>query len=53
MEQRQPDREARIGVSLLLGLAAFVFIALVSFYFHSSAPQMTSGIRDNIASTTR
>jgi hypothetical protein len=52
MEQ-QPDREARIGASLLLGLAAFMLIALASFYFHSPAPQMTSGIRDSIVSTTR
>ena len=51
MEQDQ-DRERRIGVALLLGLAAFVLVALASFYFEQPRQQLSS-IRENITSSTR
>jgi hypothetical protein len=52
MEPHQ-DRERHIGAGILLGLAAFVLVALVSFYFEKPPPEHTSSIRDNIASTAR
>lgn len=52
MEPHQ-DREKSIGAGILLGLAVFVLVALVSFYFEKPPPQHTSSIRDNIASTAR
>jgi hypothetical protein len=52
MEQHD-DREIRIGAGLLTGLAAFILVALVSFYFQKPAPEMSTSIRDNIASTVR
>ena len=53
MEQ-QPDREARIGVLASFWASwPFMLVALVSFYFQKSAPDLTAGIRDNIASTPR
>ena len=42
MDQHQ-DREAHIGIGLLLGLAVFVLIALGSFYFHPSAEDTVVG----------
>lgn len=51
--QPHQDRETRIGAGILLGLAAFVLIALLSFYFERPAPELTGSIRDNIASTAR
>ena len=51
--KQQQDRETRIGAGILLGLAAFMLVALVSFYFERPAPELSSSIRDNYASTTR
>ena len=51
MEQDQ-DRERRIGVAILLGLAVFVLVALAGSYFQHPTSEL-SGIRSNIASTTR
>lgn len=50
--EEQRDREARIGTGLVLGLVAFILIALLSAYFHHPH-QLTTSIRDNIASTAR
>lgn len=52
MEQHE-DREARIGAGLLIGLAIFMLVALASFYFQKPVPEMSTSIRDNIASTVR
>lgn len=52
MEQ-QRDREARIGTGLVLGLVVFILIALLSAYFQKPPHQLTTSIRDNIASTAR
>lgn len=52
MEQRG-NRETRIGAGLVIGLVAFVSIALVSFYFQKPAPHLSTGIQHNIATTTR
>jgi hypothetical protein len=52
MEQHD-DRETRIGVGLLMGLALFTLVALASFYFQKPVPELSTSIRDNIASTTR
>ena len=52
MEQ-QYDRERRIGAGLIIGLVAFVLVALVSFYFEKPAQHHSTAIRDNLASTTR
>jgi hypothetical protein len=52
MEQQQ-DREARIGVGLVVGMALFALIALASFYFQKPAPDLSASIRDNIAFTPR
>jgi hypothetical protein len=51
MEQDE-DREQRIGVAILLGLAVFVLVALAGSYFQHPSNEL-SGIRSNIASTTR
>jgi hypothetical protein len=51
MEQDE-NRERRIGAVILLGLALFVLVALASAYFKPAASEV-SGIRGNIASTTR
>ena len=50
--EEQRDREARIGTGLVLGLVAFILIALLSAYFQQPH-QLTTSIRDNIASTAR
>jgi hypothetical protein len=50
MEQRY-DREHRIGAGLVIGLAAFVLIALASFYFDK--PGQHHVMRDNIAFSVR
>lgn len=47
------DKEARIGAGLMPGLAASILIALLSFYFRIPPQQVSTGIRDNIASNTR
>jgi hypothetical protein len=53
MEQ-QYEREQRIGAGLVIGLVAFVLIALASFYFEKPPVQHHStAIRDNIASIAR
>jgi hypothetical protein len=52
MEQHD-DRERRIGAVILLGLAAFMLLALASFYFQQPPGHQLSSIRGNIASTTR
>lgn len=52
MEQDE-DRETRIGAGLLIGLAVFMLVALASFYFQKPAPELSTSIRDNIASTVR
>ena len=46
--EHDPDREARIGVGLLFGLAVFALIALASFYLGPPS-QLASSARDNIA----
>ena len=51
MEQ-QFDRERRIGAALLLGFAAFVILALASFYFERPRHTITT-IHDNIASMVK
>jgi hypothetical protein len=51
MEQDE-DRERRIGVAILLGLAVFVLVALAGSYFQHPTSELSS-IRSNIASTTR
>lgn len=51
MEQHD-DRERRIGAIILLGLAAFVLVALASFYFEQPRQQLSS-VRENITSSTR
>jgi hypothetical protein len=50
---KQRDREAQIGAALLLGLAVFMLIALVSFYFHPPTQQLSDSVRNNIAATNR
>jgi hypothetical protein len=52
MEQRY-DREHRIGAGLVIGLAAFVLIALASFYFDKPGQHHSSVMRDNIAFSVR
>jgi hypothetical protein len=52
MEQQQ-DREARIGIGLVAGLALFALVALVSFYFQKPVPDLAASIRHNIVSTPR
>jgi hypothetical protein len=42
------DREAQIGVGLLLGLAIFALVALASFYFQQPT-QLTDTVRDRFA----
>ena len=49
--EHDPDRETRIGVGLLLGLAVFALVALVGFYLGS--PSQLSTVRDNIAYSSR
>ena len=51
MEQDE-DRERRIGVAILLGLAVFVLVALAGSYFQHQTGELSS-IRSNIASITR
>jgi hypothetical protein len=51
MEQDE-DRERRIGVAILLGLAVFVLVALAGSYFQHPTSELSS-IRSNIASTAR
>jgi len=46
------DRERRIGAALLLGLAAFVLVALASSYLPQQRHAITS-IHENIAAMTR
>jgi hypothetical protein len=46
------DRERRIGIAILLGLAVFVLVALAGSYFQHPTSELSS-IRGNIASTTR
>jgi hypothetical protein len=50
--EHEDDRERRIGAVILLGLAAFVLVALASFYFEQPRQQLSS-IRGNITSTQR
>jgi hypothetical protein len=50
VEQHQ-DRERRIGAFLLLGLAAFVFVALATFYLKPSPQELSGSIRDRIVAT--
>lgn len=50
--EEQRDREARIGTGLVLGLVAFILIAILSAYFQQPH-QLTTSIRDNVASTAR
>jgi hypothetical protein len=52
MEQNY-EREHRIGAGLVIGLAAFVLVALASFYFEKPVQHHSTLIRDNIASTAR
>jgi hypothetical protein len=42
MDQQDQDREVRIGVGLLLGMAVFTLIALGSFYFHPSTDDIVT-----------
>ena len=51
MEQDE-DRERRIGVAILLGLAIFVLVALAGSYLQHPTSELSS-IRSNIASTAR
>jgi hypothetical protein len=46
------DRERRIGIGLLIGLAAFALVALASYYFGTPA-QLAQTVRDNVAYSTR
>lgn len=52
MEQHD-DRERRIGAAIVLGLAAFMLIALASSYFQHPVAAQLSSIHGNIASTSR
>jgi hypothetical protein len=52
MEQHN-DHERRIGAVILLGLAAFMLIALASFYLQQPPGHQLSSIRGDITSTTR
>ena len=52
MEQYE-DRERRIGVAILPGLALFALVAVASFYFTHPAPPDLASIRDDFASTAR
>jgi hypothetical protein len=52
MEQSE-DREKSIGAGLVVGLVAFVLIALVSFYFEKPTHQLSTSVRGDVTSTTR
>lgn len=49
--QQDQDRETRIGAALLLGLAAFTLLGLVSVYFQEPAQELSDGIRSSIVAT--
>lgn len=40
--ERHEDHEARLGVSLVTGFAAFILLALAMFYFPGPANHSTS-----------
>lgn len=42
------DRETRIGIGLLIGLAVFVLVALASYYF-GTPEQLATTVRDSVA----
>lgn len=50
MDQQDQEREVRIGIGLLFGLAVFALIALGSFYFH---PSTEDTIASRIAHSSR
>lgn len=47
--ERHEDHEARLGVSLVIGFAAFILLALAMFYFPGHANHSASHI-DRIVS---
>ena len=48
----EQDRERRIGIGLLIGMAVFVGVALATYYF-GSPDQLAATVRDNIAYSSR
>lgn len=46
------DRERRIGIGLMIGLAVFILVALASFFF-GTPEQLAHTVRDNLAYSSR